>query len=96
MKKYIEALKQKPEHIRRRFSYIFASIFTILILLGWIISHNFDSSKFISKAGNKISTPISSLSASAVAIYDDIKDIIFGSNIAEYNADNIEITAGKR
>jgi hypothetical protein len=43
----------------------------------------------------KVDSPISSLSASAVGVFDDVKSIIFGSNKTEYSS-QIEIVGGER
>jgi len=97
---YINNLKTKPEHIRKRFAFLFSFGFTFLVFAGWIASYGFTSNKTIVKNINKenvnVEAPVSSLTATALGAWSDIKSIFSGSNKAEFSNDSIEISAGKR
>ncbi len=97
---YIENLKLKPEHVRRRFAFLVSFSFTFLIFAGWMASYSLNSSPVLADKdanGNAVvETPASSLTAAAIGAYNDVKSMIFGSNKTEYSADNIEVTGGKR
>ena len=97
---YINDLKTKPEHIRKRHAFLISFGFTFLILAGWIASYGFKPSAVIAvkKESNKVvtDTPISSLRATAIGAWSDIKNIVFGSNKVEITNDDVEVTAGKR
>ena len=41
---YIENLKLKPEHVRRRFAFLVSFSFTFLIFAGWMASYSLNSS----------------------------------------------------
>lgn len=93
---YINELKTKPIHIRKRFAFIVAFSFTFIVFAGWIASYGIKSSSTLAESDKKVDAPVSSLRATAIGAYDDIKDLIFGSNKSEYNADSIEVKGGKR
>ncbi len=100
---YINNLKTKPEHIRKRFAFMFASTLTFIVFAGWIASSGLVTNKTISKntdrkssQGTSIDKPISSLSATAIGAWSDIKSIFFGSNKVEFTNDSIEILPGNR
>lgn len=96
MENYIENLKQKPEHIRKRFAFIVAFSFSFIVLAGWIASYGLKSSPVLADKNSNVDAPVSSLTATVVDAYDDIKNIIFGSNKTEYSSDIIEVSGGKR
>jgi hypothetical protein len=96
MNNYIENLKQKPEHVRKRFAFTVSFAFTFIVFAGWIASYSLKSSPVLADKDNNVDAPVSTLTASVVGAYEDIKNIIFGSNKVEYNGDFIEVTGGKR
>jgi phospholipase/lecithinase/hemolysin len=88
---YINNLKTKPEQVRKRFALTVSLAVTGLILIGWIASYSITSTPTVSDATD---APVSSLTASVGSIYSDIKNMIFGSNKAEFGT--IEVTPGNR
>lgn len=95
MNKYIENLKTKPEHVKKRFAFLVSFSITFIIFAGWITSYGLKSSPVLADK-DKVDAPVSSLTASVVGAYQDIKNIIFGSNKAEYSGDTIEVSGGGR
>ena len=96
MNDYIENLKQKPEHVRKRFAFTVAFAFTFIVFAGWMASYSLKSSPVLADKDSNVDAPVSTLTASVVGAYNDIKNIIFGSNEAEYSSDFIEVSGGKR
>lgn len=96
MNNYIENLKQKPEHVRKRFAFIVSFAFAFIVFAGWIASYGLKSSPVLADKNSSVDAPVSTITASVIGAYDDIKNILFGSNKAEYSADFIEVTGGKR
>lgn len=96
MNDYIENLKQKPEHVRKRFAFMVAFSFTFVVFAGWIASYGLKSSPVLADKNSNVDAPVSTLTASVIGAYDDIKNIIFGTNKVEYSGDFIEVTGGKR
>lgn len=98
--KFIENVKEKPEHIRKRYAFLISFAFTFLITGGWIFSENIGTKAIITKEdsnGKIIETPVTSLTATAVGAFNDIKKIFKSSNKVEYNsADFIKVEAGDR
>lgn len=97
MFQYIENLKTKPEHVRRKHAFAISFSFTMIVFVGWIASYTLDSSPILTQKDENgktvVEAPVSSMSASIIGAYNDVKNIIFNSNKVEYNS--IEITAGK-
>jgi hypothetical protein len=96
MNDYIENLKQKPEHVRKRFAFTVAFVFTSIVFVGWVASYGLKSSPVLADKENKVEAPVSSLTASVSGLYADVKNIIFGSNKVEYSSDVFEIVGGNR
>jgi hypothetical protein len=102
---YIENLRTKPEHIKKRFAFITSSIITLAIFFVWIVSTyglNTSNIKMADKdSDGKVlaEAPVSSLTASVVGAWDDIKTLFWGSNKAEFSAENtlnVEVVGGSR
>ncbi len=101
---YINNLKTKPEHIRRRFAFTFSFVFTFIVFAGWVASFGLVSNpvlteKEINKNTNSkvaIDQPVTSLTATAVGAWDDIKSVFLGSNKVEFTNDSIEVLPGNR
>ncbi|MEK7463975.1 MAG: hypothetical protein AAB610_02545 [Patescibacteria group bacterium] len=96
MNDYIENLKQKPEHVRKRFAFMVAFSFTFIVFAGWMASYGLKSSPVLADKDSTVDAPVSTLTASVKGAYEDVKNIIFGSNKVEYSGDFIEVTGGKR
>lgn len=99
MLEHIENMKRKPEHVKRRYAFLVSSSITAVIFFGWMASYGIGTSPVLteknSKGESSVEAPVSSLTASVFGIYEDVKDIFFGSNKVDYSS-NIEVTAGNR
>lgn len=93
---YIENLKTKPVHVRKRFAFLTAFSVSALILAGWIGSYTLKSSPILAEGKSKIEAPVSSLTASVGSLFGDIKNFFTSSNTTEYSADAFEIEGGTR
>ncbi|MES3031357.1 MAG: hypothetical protein V4697_03000 [Patescibacteria group bacterium] len=93
---YIEDLKTKPVHIRKRFAFLTAFSFSALILAGWIGSYTLKSSPILAEGKSQIEAPVSALTASAGSLWGDIKNFFKSSNETEYSSDAFEIEGGTR
>lgn len=101
---YINKLKTKPEHIRKRYAFTFSFFFTFVVFAGWIASYGLVSNPVLtnkeqksdSKSKVTIDQPVSSLTATAIGAWDDIKSVFFGSNKVEFSNDSIEVLPGNR
>lgn len=99
MLEHIENMRSKPEHVRRRYAFVVSFSITAVIFFGWIASYGFSSAPVLADTNSNgepvVETPATSLTASVVGAYDDIKSIFFGSNKVDYSS-TIEVSAGKR
>ncbi len=82
MKRHIEHLRSKPEHVKRRIAFVTSLVVTAIIFVFWvtsltlqITSDDTDTSGAAVSADTKPDSPASVLSASAKDAYDQIKDI---------------------
>lgn len=94
---YIENLKGKPEHIRKRYAFWSAFGITVIIFTFWLGSFSVFSNKtqiVVAEAVNKTNTPAQSLVASVGSFFTDIKDIIFTPKKVAYPS--VEVRPGKK
>jgi hypothetical protein len=102
MNDYLENLKTKPEHVKKRFAFLVSFSFTFLVFAGWMASYGFNTSGVIAENIEKdgetvvVETPVSSLTASAIGAWSDIKNLFSGSNKAEYSKDAVTVEGGSR
>lgn len=98
MNNYIENLKTKPNHIRKRFAFLVSSGVTFVIFAGWIASYGITSTSALAQKDEegkvKIEAPVSSLTASVGGFFSDIKSMFSSSNKVEYSSDAIEVVGG--
>jgi hypothetical protein len=95
MLEYIEKLREKEVHVRKRYAFVVSFSISALIMAGWLASYGVTSNPVLTEDDTThVETPTSSLTASVGNIYDDVKGMIFGSNKVEYGT--IEVTGGKR
>lgn len=93
---YINNLKSKPEHIRRRMAFMFSFMFTFIIFSGWVVSSSLiNTPKQVAKKVN-VDAPVSTLTATAIGAWNDIRSIFLGSNKVEFTNDSIEVLPGNR
>lgn len=93
---YINNLKTKPDHIKKRFAFVVSFAVSFLIFAGWIASYGLSSSPVLADKDSSVESPVSSLTASVGNIFSDIKNFFLGSNEAEYSADSITVEPGNR
>ena len=95
MNNYLENLKTKPEHVKKRFAFLVSFAISFVICAGWIASYGLKSSPVLTDK-EKVDAPVSSLTASVIGAYEDIKNMIFGSNKMQYEENVIEVSGGER
>ncbi|HEY9583536.1 MAG TPA: hypothetical protein VJI66_01060 [Candidatus Paceibacterota bacterium] len=95
MNNYLENLKTKPEHVKKRFAFLVSFAISFVIFAGWIASYGLKSSPVLTDK-EKVDAPVSSLTASVIGAYEDIKNMIFGSNKMQYEENVIEVSGGER
>lgn len=96
MNNYIENLKTKPDHVKKRFAFTVSFAISFVIFAGWIASYGLSSSPVFADKDSTVDAPVSSLTATVVGAYTDVKNLIFGSNKTEYSSDAIQIEGGGR
>ena len=102
--RYIENLKEKPEHVRKRYAFSVSFVISFMILAGWLASYGIGSSPVLTEKDSNgdavVESPVSSLTASVVGAFNDVKKMFSGLNKVEYNSENgmngIEVKAGSR
>ncbi|MDO8655621.1 MAG: hypothetical protein Q7K45_00130 [Nanoarchaeota archaeon] len=94
---YIENLRGKPAHIRKRYAFWTSFGITMVIFAFWLSSFSVFSNKtqeVVATALNKTGTPAQSLIAGVGSFFTDIKDIAFGPKKIKYSS--VEVTPGKK
>jgi len=82
---YIQQLRSKPEHVRRRIAFWGSFGVTAVIFAFWLASFTASVvSPQSSTSVAKISTPGQSLIAGVGGLFGDIKDMIFGTKKVTY------------
>jgi hypothetical protein len=97
LQSFIENISQKPEHIRKRYSFFISFGITAIIFVFWISSFSFPSyynEQVLTDVMDKVDTPGQSLVASVGSLFTDIKDIVFGPKKVIYSS--IEVTPGRK
>ncbi len=92
----IENMRQKPEHVRKRFAFWFSFSVTALIFVFWLASFTSLSDSFNEKISNitgQIESPRETLVASVGNLFVDIKDIFFSKKVVKYS--DIEVVPTK-
>ncbi len=97
LQSFIEKISEKPEHIRKRYSFFISLGITSIIFVFWISSFEFVKTpvdKSLASVVEKVGTPGESLVASVGSFFTDIKDIVFGPKKVEYTT--IEVKPGRK
>jgi len=97
LQSFFNNLSQKPEHIRKRYSFFISFGITAIIFVFWISSFSFPNSptnQNLASVVNKVATPSQSLTASVASLFIDIKDMVFGPKKITYS--NIEVKPGRK
>ncbi|MFA6601653.1 MAG: hypothetical protein WCT02_02220 [Candidatus Paceibacterota bacterium] len=94
---YIETLRAKPPHIRKRYSFLASLGITLVIFAFWLGSFSSfgkTSQSAVAQAAHKAASPGASLVASVGSLFTDIKDIIFGPKKMTFST--VEVKPGKK
>ncbi|MFA6295541.1 MAG: hypothetical protein WC666_03945 [Candidatus Paceibacterota bacterium] len=97
LESYIGSLREKPEHIRKRYAFWTSFGITMVIFTFWLSSFSVFSGATqtaVAEAVSDVNTPAQSLTASVGSFFTDIKDLIFGPRKVIYNS--IEVKPGKK
>lgn len=97
LQSFIDNLSQKPEHIRKRYSFLISFTVTAIIFTFWISSlslPNSNADQNLADVINKVDTPGQSLVASVGSLFTDVKDIVFGPKKVTYSS--IEVVPGRK
>lgn len=97
LQSFIENISQKPEHIRKRYSFFISFGITAIIFVFWISSFSFPNSyddQVLTDVIDRVDTPGQSLVASVGSLFTDIKDIVFGPKKVTYSS--IEVGPGRK
>lgn len=92
---YLEGLRAKPEHIRKRYAFWSSFGVTALIFAFWLGSFSsveIGAKQSVAKVVDKAGTPTQSLVAGVGAFGQDIWELVFGSKKVTYS--EIEILPG--
>ena len=98
VEKHIERMREKPEHVRKRYAFLVSGCVTVRIFFFWIASYGIQSKPVAKTQDGKtisIATPISSLTAGVGDAFNYVKELIFGANKVQYSSDNVEVVPGK-
>ena len=93
---YLERLRAKPEHQRRRIAFWSSFGITAVIFAFWLGSFSISggvAKSAVTTAVNRAGTPAQSLVASVGSFGRDIWEIIFGSKKVTYST--VEVSPGK-
>jgi hypothetical protein len=94
---YIENLRAKPEHVRRRHAFWYSLSATVVVFVFWLASFGIVSDKAkgtVAQVVEKVDTPAGSMLAAVGDFFVDIKDIVLGPKKVIYS--NVEATPGGR
>src|SRR5438105_3016995 len=92
----LEALREKPEHVRRRIAFWTSFGITAVIALFWVASFTATitgEQNPVTKAVAEVSTPAQSLAAAAGNVITDLRDLIFGPKKIVYST--VQVSPGK-
>jgi hypothetical protein len=94
---FLENMRAKPEHIRRRFAFWTSFGFAAVVFVFWLASFTAignTAKGTVAQAVNKAGTPAQSLVAGVGSFFYDIKDMIFGPKKISYSS--VEVSPGNR
>lgn len=90
MKRHIENLRQKPEHVRKQIAFFTSMGVTVVIFAFWIASFGAGNKAVTAQAiGNtKTLTPAANLKASFFDAADSIKRVFTGFSDSSYSSES--------
>ena len=94
---HLENIRTKPDHIRRRFSFLMSFGITAIIFIFWLGSYgifNDTANNAVTTAVNKIGSPGQTLVASVESFFFDVRDLVFGPKKVIYSS--IEVLPGRK
>lgn len=94
---FLNRMREKPEHIKKRYSFAISFLVTVIIFTFWINSFDFmkgSRDKAVASVVSKVGSPSQSLLASVGSFFVDIKDIVFGPKKVNYSS--VEVTPGRK
>ena len=97
LQSFIDNLSQKPEHIRKRYSFLISFTITAIIFTFWISSFSLPNSSTdqnLANVINKVDKPGQSLIAGVGSLFTDVKDIVFGPKKVTYSS--VEVVPGRK
>ncbi|MFA6315563.1 MAG: hypothetical protein WC648_04325 [Candidatus Paceibacterota bacterium] len=86
---YLEGLRAKPEHVKRRYAFWTSFAITALIFTFWLgsfFSIGTSSGGAVASVADKVGSPGGSMVAAVGSFASDIKDMIFGPKKIIYSS----------
>jgi len=93
---YVENLRERPEHVRRRAAFWWSFGFTAIVLLFWLASFSFTGNAIQKSASNvaqSVSGPGESLVAGVGTLANDVWSSIAGPKKFSYS--EVQVSPGK-
>ena len=94
---YLDNLRAKPEHVRKRIAFWSSLSITVIIFAFWAASFSISGSSapaVVTTAVTRAGNPGSSLIAGVGNFFGDLKEMIFGAKKVTYR--EIEVRPGKK
>ena len=91
---YLENIRSKPEETRKRIAFWSSFGITAIIFVFWLASYDSAAWSTNSQLAKEAEPPAKSLTASAGAIFTDIKDMFFSPKKVVYP--EIEVVGGDK
>jgi hypothetical protein len=97
---YLDNMRAKPEHIRKRYALSISFGVTAVIFMFWLSSfgttlNNGADKTAVARAVNNAGSPGRSLVASVGSLFSDVRDIVFGARKVTYTSE-VLIGPGKK
>lgn len=95
LQSYIENLKQRPEHVRRRYAFGVSLGVTAIIFAFWLASFSVIGNAAkgtVAQVMGRVETPTQSMVAAVGSFFTDLKDIVLGPKKIQYS--EVEVLPG--
>jgi hypothetical protein len=93
---YIDHLRTKPEHVRRRIAFWTSAGTTALIFMFWIASYTAlgtNARNSAAQVADRFDSPSETLTASVGAFFEDVRDMFWSPKKVEYKP--VEVLPGR-